>query len=207
MSAQAKMGPAIATVLLAGLLTAGCSGLTDQALYGGTPAAAAPDATFPDLRSVPQTAPQTTSPEAQQQIAGDLAADRAQARYADQLLRAGTAAPAAGSSGRAGPLPPPLPALDDIPAGLESDRQSLYQDAPVIPMPARGGHRDMAAVFKLETAAREATPAEAAVVTEDGAPAAAPTAGADGGPEVVPAPTKRVTVKPVIGQATQANQP
>ncbi|MBX3488061.1 MAG: hypothetical protein KF769_06450 [Parvibaculum sp.] len=205
MSALAKVGPATAAVLLAGLALGGCSMISDdakpEALYGGTPAPASADATFPDLRSVPQSAPQVTSPAEQQQIADGLADDRDQARYADQLLRSGTAAPA--SSRPAGPVPPPLPPLENIPAGME-DKRALYENAPIIPMPARGGHRDMTAVFKIETASRAPTAEEAATVTEDGAPAAAPapaaSSGVDTGPEVTPAPTKRVTVKPVIGQ-------
>ncbi|MDP2123751.1 MAG: hypothetical protein Q8J92_05155 [Parvibaculum sp.] len=213
MSAQAKTGPATAAVLLAGLMLAGCSAMSDsakpEAMYGGAPAPASADATFPDLRSVPKQAPEATPPAEQQRIADGLADDRTQARYADQLLRSGTAAPA--SSSRAGPLPPPLPPLGEVPVDPEYERRSLYEQAPIIPMPARGGHSDMTAVFKIETAARAPTASEAAVVTEDGAAAAAPapatSSGVDTGPEVTPAPTKRVTVKPVIGQAPEASQP
>lgn len=205
MSAQAKVGPAVAAALLAGLL-AGCSAISDtakpEAMYGGTPAASPADATFPDLRSVPAARPEVTSLAEQQQIVQGLADDREEARHADQLLRSGTAAPA--STRRTGPMPPPLPALDDIPADIDNKR-SLYENAPVIPMPARGGHRDMAAVFNLETASRAPTAAEAEVVTEDGAPAAS--SGADTGPEITPAPTKRVDVKPVVGQSSSGSAP
>ncbi|MEQ8283268.1 MAG: hypothetical protein RIC04_10065 [Parvibaculum sp.] len=198
MSALAKVGPATAAVLLAGLMLAGCTAIPDsakpEALYGGTPAPASPEAAFPDLRSVPAKAPQTTPPAEQQRIADGLADDRDQARYADQLLRSGTAAPA--SSRPAGPVPPPLQPLENIPPGID-EKRALYENAPIIPMPERGGHRDMTAVFTIETASRAPTDEEAATVTEDGAPAAS---GPDTGPEVTPAPTKRVTVKPVIGQ-------
>lgn len=205
MSAQAKTGPAMAAALLAGLL-AGCSAISDtakpEAMYGGTPAAAPADATFPDLRSVPETRPAVTPPAEQRQIAQGLAEDREEARHADDLLRSGTAAPA--STRRTGPMPPPLPALDNIPAEID-DRRALYEDAPVIPMPARGGHRDIAAVFKIETAAKAPTAAEAEVVTEDGAPAAS--SDIDTGPEITPAPTKRVTVKPVVGSSSSSSAP
>lgn len=207
MSAQAKLGPAVAAVLLAGLLAGGCSAISDtvkpDAMYGGTPAASAKGTTFPDLRSVPEARPEVASAAEQQQMAEGLAADRDQARYADQLLRSGTGAPA--STQRTGPMPPPLPSLDDVPPEVLNGRSSLYEDAPVIPMPTRGGHSDMTAVFKIETAAKAPSADEAAVVTEDGAPAAS--SGADTGPEVTPAPTKRVDVKPVIGSSPEASQP
>ena len=83
MSALAKVGPATAAVLLAGLMLAGCTAIPDsakpEALYGGTPAPASPEAAFPDLRSVPAKAPQTTPPAEQQRIADGLADDGADA--------------------------------------------------------------------------------------------------------------------------------
>jgi hypothetical protein len=97
--------------------------------------------------------------------------------------------------------PTPVPALDDD-APATKDKQSLYESAPVIPMPgARGGHSDYSKVLpqkEVQTAAKEPE-GEPEVVTEDGGAAASEPA-VDTGPEVTAAPTKRVTVKPSVGE-------
>ena len=189
-----------AALIMAGAL-AGCSAISDEAkpdaAYGGTPAAAPEDAAFPDLRDVPQTPPAATPLEEREELAKGLAADRQNALHSDQVLRGGTEAPAPA------PVvaqPTPVPALDDAPA--TPDKQSLYESAPVIPMPgARGGHRDYSKVLpqkEVQTAAKEPE-GEPEVMTEDGGEAASEPA-EDTGPEVTAAPTKRVTVKPSVGE-------
>lgn len=195
--AAARMRVAAAALLAAGL--AACSSVSDankpDAMYGGAPSqAVAADAVFPDLRSVPQERPAATTPAEREAIAAGLAQDRANAAEADRALRA---------SGSSSVLvtPPPLPALGDLPPNLE--QQTRYDSAPVIPAPeSRGGHRDFAKVLPerlMQTAA--ANTARSETVTEDGA-AASRSAGpaVDTGPEITPAPTRKVTVKPAIGQ-------
>lgn len=184
--------------LLAATLATGCSAISDDAkpdaVYGGTPAPAPADAAFPDLRDVPTERPAATPLDERKDLAKELAADREKAQHSDQVLRGGTEAPAPA------PViskPAPVPAIGDVPSDPKSDKQSLYQSAPVLPLPERGGHRDYSAVLKTQTAAVETAKAE--VVTEDGAAAASEPA-ADTGPEVTPAPTKRITVKPAAGQ-------
>lgn len=190
-----------AAVLIMAGLAGGCSMLSDDAkpdaAYGGTPDAAPADAAFPDLRDVPKEQPAATPLEERKGIAEGLAADRKNAMHSDQVLRGGTEAPAPA------PVvsqPTPVPALEDLPEG--QDKQSLYESAPVIPMPGeRGGHSDYSKVLpqqEVQTAAKEPDE-EPEVMTEDGAAASAEPA-EDRGPEVTAAPTKHVTVKPTIGQ-------
>lgn len=198
---------AVATALLmAGAMMTGCSAVSDdakpEAMYGGTPSSGAADAVFPDLRSVPQQRPDASTPEERQELASDLAADRAQAARADDALRSGIQSPTGLSTSVTAPPPPLLP-LGDVPEGLE--KESRYKNAPTIPMPTdRGGHKDFTKVLPerlLKTAAAKAEPAS--TVTEDGAPAASEPARTatteDTGPEVTAAPTRQVTVKPAIG--------
>ena len=202
MVAAAARGRGFAAVLIMAGALAGCSALSDdskpEAAYGGTPAAAPEDAAFPDLRDVPQTQPAATPLDERKDVAKGLAADRQNALHSDQALRGGTEAPAPA------PVvaqPTPVPALDDE-APATKDKQSLYESAPVIPMPgARGGHSDYSKVLpqkEVQTAAKEPE-GEPEVVTEDGGAAASEPA-VDTGPEVTAAPTKRVTVKPSVGE-------
>jgi hypothetical protein len=195
--AAARVRAAAAALLVAGLM-AGCSSVSDankpDAMYGGAPSQTSADAVFPDLRSVPQERPAATTPAEREAIAAGLAADRAKAAEADRELRA------PGSSSVL-VTPPPLPQLTDLPADLE--QQTRYDAAPVIPAPqSRGGHRDFAAVLPerlMRTAAANTGSAE--TVTEDGAAASRSAEPAeDKGPEITPAPTRKVTVKPAIGQ-------
>lgn len=196
--AAARVRVAAAALLIGGLM-AGCSSVSDankpDAMYGGAPSqASAADAVFPDLRSVPQERPAATTPAEREAIADGLAQDRSEAAEADRMLRA------PGSSSVL-VTPPPLPALSDLP---ELQQQSRYDAAPVIPAPeSRGGHRDFSKVLPerlMQTAAANTGTAE--TVTEDGAAAASRSAepAVDTGPEITPAPTKKVDVKPVIGQ-------
>ena len=197
--AAAARGCGIAAALIMAGLAGGCSALSDDAkpdaAYGGTPSQAPADAPFPDLRDVPQAQPAATPLEERKEIAKGLAADRENALHSDQVLRGGTEAPAPAPSVS---RPTPVPALEDVPEGV--DKQSLYESAPVIPMPGeRGGHSDYSKVLpqqEVQTAAKEPEE-EPEVMTEDGA-AAEPAE--DTGPEVTAAPTRHVTVKPVIGQ-------
>lgn len=195
--AAARVRVAAAALLLGGLM-AGCSSVSDankpDAMYGGAPSQASADAVFPDLRSVPQERPAATTPAEREAIAAGLAQDRTDAAEADRMLRA---------PGNSSVLvtPPPLPALSDLPA---LEQQSRYDAAPVIPAPeSRGGHRDFSKVLPerlTQTAAVNTGAAE--TVTEDGAAAAPRNAepAVDTGPDVTPAPTKKVDVKPAIGQ-------
>ncbi|ABS64551.1 hypothetical protein Plav_2944 [Parvibaculum lavamentivorans DS-1] len=187
---------ACGAALMVATLASGCSAISDdakpEAVYGGTPAPAPEGAAFPDLRDVPTERPAALPLEERKGLAEGLVADRERAQHSDQVLRGGTEAPAPAPVVN---RPTPVPALDDVPAGTQ-DKQSLYRDAPVLPLPERGGHRDYSAVLKTQTAAMET--AEAEVMTEDGAAAAEPAV--DTGPEVTPAPTKRVDVKPSAGQ-------
>ena len=195
--AAARVRVAATALLVAGLM-AGCSSVSDankpDAMYGGAPSQASADAVFPDLRSVPQERPAATTPAEREAIAAGLAEDRAEAAEADRMLRA------SGSSSML-VTPPPLPALSDLP---ELQQQSRYDAAPVIPAPeSRGGHRDFSKVLPerlMQTAAANTGTAE--TVTEDGAAAASRSAepAVDTGPEITPAPTRKVDVKPVIGQ-------
>lgn len=195
--AAARMRVAAVALLVAGIAT-GCSSVSDankpDAMYGGAPSQASADAVFPDLRSVPQERPAASTPAEREAIAAGLAQDRAEAAEADRMLRA------PGSSSVL-VTPPPLPALQDLPANIQE--QTRYEDAPLIPMPdSRGGHRDFTKVLPerlMQTAAVDTGAAEA--ITEDGAAAARSSEPAeDTGPEITPAPTKKVTVRPVIGQ-------
>lgn len=195
--AAARVRVAATALLVAGLM-AGCSSVSDankpDAMYGGAPSQASADAVFPDLRSVPQERPAATTPAEREAIAAGLAQDRSEAAEADRMLRA------SGSSSML-VTPPPLPALSDLP---ELQQQSRYDAAPVIPAPeSRGGHRDFSKVLPerlMQTAAANTGTAE--TVTEDGAAAASRSAepAVDTGPEITPAPTRKVDVKPVIGQ-------
>lgn len=197
--ASGMLKASVAALFMAAAVS-GCSAFSDdakpEAVYGGTPAEAPADATFPDLRDVPAERPAATPLEERKDIAEGLVADRERALHSDQVLRGGTEAPAPAPVVA---TPTPVPALDDVPEGAMKDKQSLYEAAPTLPLPGRGGHSDYSKVLKVETAAVKT--ADADVVTEDGAPAASDSEPAeDTGPEVTPAPTKRVTVKPSVSQ-------
>ena len=200
-AAKSRAGAVAAAAALMAFAMAGCSSVSDankpDAMYGGAPSQASADAVFPDLRSVPQERPAATSPAERQKIAASLADDRTEAAEADSSLRGEVRAPGSSSVVT---TPPPLPALQDLPPELE--QQSRYEDAPVLPMPTeRGGHRDFTKVLParlMQTAAADT--AEPEVMTEDGAAAQSDEPAADTGPEITPAPTRKVTVKPVIGQ-------
>lgn len=206
LAAKARTGVAAAALLMAGAMLAGCSAVSDDtkpdAMYGGTPSQATADVVFPDLRSVPQQRPATSTLEERKDVARDLAADREEAARAEEALRRGALLSPTGPATSVTARPTPLPELTDIPAELE--KQALYTDAPVIPMPtSRGGHSDFTKVLPERLLKTAAAKAEASgTVTEDGAPAAVPASRAtseDTGPEVTAAPTRHVTVKPVIG--------
>lgn len=196
-AAKSRAGAVAAAAVLVAFAMAGCSSVSDankpDAMYGGAPSQASADAVFPDLRSVPQERPAATTPAEREAIAEGLAQDRANAAEADRMLRA------PGSSSVL-VTPPPLPALEDLPPELE--QQSRYDNAPVLPMPTeRGGHRDFTKVLParlMQTAAADT--GEPEVMTEDGAAAQSDEPAVDTGPEITPAPTRKVTVKPVIGQ-------
>lgn len=198
--AAAARGYGLAAALIMAGALAGCSAVPDDikpdAAYGGTPSQAPENAAFPDLRDVPQTPPAAMPLDERKDVAKGLAADRQNALHSDEVLRGGTEAPAPA------PVvaqPTPVPSLDDVPE--TKDKQSLYESAPVIPMPgARGGHSDYSKVLpqkEVQTAAKEPE-GEPEVMTEDGGAAASEPA-VDTGPEVTAAPTKRVTVKPSVG--------
>ncbi|MBA4211252.1 MAG: hypothetical protein C0454_17130 [Parvibaculum sp.] len=198
--AAARVRALAAAMLMAGLV-AGCSSVSDankpDAMYGGAPSqASTADTVFPDLRSVPQERPAVATPAERQEIAAGLAQDRTEAAQADRDLRSGPVSNSAVSR------PSPVAPLQDLPPELE--KQSRYHEAPVLPMPeSRGGHRDFSKVLPerlMQTAAVNNPAPE--VVTEDGAAAAAPSAepAVDTGPEITPAPTRKVDVKPAVGQ-------
>ena len=112
----------------------------------------------------------------------------------DDVLRGGTEPPAPA------PVvakPTPVPALDGVSKDPALDKQSLYEAAPTLPMPGRGGHHDIGAVMK--TAAVEVPESEAAAGDEAAASTEETGAPASEGPEVTAVPTKKVTVKPVVG--------
>tara|TARA_R110002110_G_scaffold162208_2_gene361384 strand:+ start:83 stop:721 length:639 start_codon:yes stop_codon:yes gene_type:complete len=196
-AAVARVG-GLAAVLLAASLGAGCSYFSDDAkpdaMYGGSPAEAPAGAAFPDLRDVPETRPQTTPLDEREGIADGLIADRDKAYHSDDVLRGGTEPPAPA------PVvakPTPVPALDGVSKDPALDKQSLYEAAPTLPMPGRGGHHDIGAVMK--TAAVEVPESEAAAGDEAAASTEETGAPASEGPEVTAVPTKKVTVKPVVG--------
>ena len=131
-----------AAILLAATL-AGCG------MLGGDepPAAATSNESYPDLKSVPDKAPEATSLEDRKDIAEGLASDRKNAMYSDQVLRGGTEPPAPSPEVV---KPTPVPELKDVPESSmeDADKQSKYDAMGTVPMPARGGHDSYAAIEK-----------------------------------------------------------
>lgn len=184
-SSLARFATRGAAIVLAAGLLAGCSAVPDWANpmsdSGSTPAAATGEGAgqFPDLANVPEKAPETTSLADQKGIADGLVADRAAAQHSDEVLRGGTEAPAPA------PVvakPTPMPELKDV-APTVKEKQSMYEKAPVLKLPERGGHAT------LESAKRMA----AADTTKDGKDGAVTEAG---DPAVRGAPTTKVEVQP-----------
>ncbi|HEY2892407.1 MAG TPA: OmpA family protein [Dongiaceae bacterium] len=100
---------------------------TQQPTQGQT-AQTAQGQSYPNLGTVPQQAPATTSSADRQQIASGLVADNQNAAYSDQPVTAtqesGTPAPA--------PIPPPVPAPAAAPAATGTDTSTVS----VAPIPA-----------------------------------------------------------------------
>jgi len=111
---------------------AGTTPQTNQTTQGqptaGQTAQTAQGQAYPNLGTVPQQAPATTSSADRQQLASGLVADNQNAAYSDQPVTAtqesGTPAPA--------PIPPPVPAPAAAPAATGSDASTVS----VTPVPA-----------------------------------------------------------------------
>ena len=100
---------------------------------GQTAAAASDSKSFPSLKTVPQQAPQTSSSEQRRQVAQGLVADRDNAKYTDQVLRAGgTPKPQSPPMqvARVAPAPPPKPA----PASTAPAPQPAAAPQPALPL-------------------------------------------------------------------------
>lgn len=163
----ARLTARAAVMVLAAGLMAGCSAVPDWANPASVFSSDTPDETaaegsaFPDLASVPETAPTTTSLDEQKNIAEGLVADRDAARYTDEVLRGGTAAPAPA------PVvaqPTPLPDMKDVPK--VDDKQSSYKNAPTLGMPARGGHATLDSAKKRMANAETAKEEDGTVVMD-----------------------------------------
>jgi len=174
-----------AFVLAAGLL-AGCSAVPDWANPMSDSSSTPPAATtgegasqFPDLANVPEKAPETTSLADQKGIADGLVADREAARHSDEVLRGGTEAPAPA------PVvakPTPMPELKDV-APATKEKQSMYEKAPVLNLPQRGGHATLEGAKRMAAADATKDDKDGAVTEVDD-------------PAVRGAPTTKVEVQP-----------
>ena len=106
----------------------------------GQPATAASDSkSFPSLKDVPQQAPETSSSEVRRQVAQGLVADRDNARYTDQVLRAGgTPKPQSSPTQVAtvAPATPPKIAPASKPATAAPAPQPIVTPKPVMATPA-----------------------------------------------------------------------
>jgi outer membrane protein OmpA-like peptidoglycan-associated protein len=79
---------------------------------------------YPALADTPDKAPPSTSTDEQKQVAGALVADRTQAQYSAEALRAGTepaAAPPGAASAESASLPPPASTVSVGPPTADSD--------------------------------------------------------------------------------------
>ena len=185
---------AAAALMIAAL--AGCSAVPDwakpSAIFGDSKAAESPadSSGFPELANVPDQKPGTTSPAQQKEIANSLAADRADAKHTDEVLRGGTEPPAPAPQVAD---PTPVKPLKDVPPeALANEKKSSNDDRKVLPMPATGGHASLADVTGVKTASADVAKSDTAEKT----------GAADGGdaksdePSVKAAPTTPVEVKP-----------
>ncbi len=151
-------------------------------------AQSAPDSgdtrSFPQLKTVPQQAPQASSNEERRQVAQGLVADRDNARYTDQVLRAGgTPKPAAPSMQVARVAPPPPP-----PAQVPQTSQTTQSVQTPKPSPAPA---PMARLPKLDL-----SPAPRPQVAAVSPP---PQSAVPQSQAVSPAPTPRPIVEPERG--------
>lgn len=104
----------------------------------GEPATAQSDSRdFPNLRTVPERAPETSSSAERQRVAQGLVADRDNARYTDQVLRAGgTPTPPAPPTQIARAEPAPTPAVTPPPAPPAAPKPAAAPPPPPKPMVA-----------------------------------------------------------------------
>ena len=87
-----KMFPRLAAILIVGLSASACSSVPDwvdpTSWFDGSPRTADEGGQAPDLADIPDK-PQASTPDDQKQVADSLAADRTQANYSADQLRAG----------------------------------------------------------------------------------------------------------------------
>ena len=118
---------ATAVVLVAALGLAGCAQVPDWAnpvqwydsAFGdnvppppaGAGAVPGAEEPFPNLSSVPERPQPPSTPEQRQAVAEGLVSDQQQARYTDEVLRAGPSPPPPAPISTAPRAPPPMPAL------------------------------------------------------------------------------------------------
>ncbi len=201
-----------AVVLVAGL--AACSTAPEWArpglIYGDDAAAAAADPNtekdFPELADVPGEVPASSSAAELKEAADGLAADRARARYSDEILRGGTGTPApAPRSAAPASAPAPLPTATLAAPAPGTTAAGAASDDGVIPLPPRGGRSSLTSSEPAaEQAAQPATQAAAtAPVTVEPTPAPAPQAAAS---EPVPAPQPVAAATPVAPQPAEPAQ-
>lgn len=192
---------AAAAVLMGGLTA--CSLMPDwskpSTVYGDTAAAPTPEGTegFPNLADTPDQKPATTSPADQKAIAQGLAADRADARHTDEVLRGGTEPPAPPPQIAA---PKPVPQLKDVPADAADPEaapetpRSNDKKSELLPMPALGGHATLAEARRVQTAAADVSKDAAATAGD----AAETKPDPDAEQPTSAAPTTPVEVRPTV---------
>lgn len=181
----------IACVLSVALL-GGCSAVSDMfedepvtESAVSTPPEATDDQPFPNLSTVPDEPPPTSSPEERAAILEGLAADRENAEYTDETLGQQATAPSPPPAA----APPPAPAASSAPAG---ENPAVEPPAPAAAAPA------------------PAAPAPVAPAQTAAAPAATPPAGtpAPAAPAVQSAPLPAPAMpQPAAEAPAPATQP
>lgn len=221
--ASAAAGPwarsVVACVLAMGLL-GGCSTVSD--MFGedepaaesavSTPPEATGDQPFPNLSTVPDEPPPTSSAEERAAILEGLAADRENAEYTDETL-----------GQQATPAPPPAPATSTSPTSTSPTSAPAVASAPAAaaatdepPAPASAAPAPAAPVAQppaapaAQTAVAQTAATQTAAAQTAAAPAAAPPAGtpAPAAPAVQSTPLPAPAAPPAAAQpAPQPAQP
>lgn len=185
MPAAARPWPlGVVACVLAMSLLGGCSTMSD--VFGedepvaessvSTPPEAAGDQPFPNLSTVPDEPPPTSSPEERAAILEGLAADRENAEYTDETLgQQATAAPPPAAT--PSPAPAPAPAASSAPAAATPavEPPAPAPAAPAPATPAAPADQTAATPMAAPAAPPAGTPAPAAPAVQS-APLPAPAA-------------------------------